>query len=91
MCRGEVRMDSAAETLVEIVDAEAAALEVWCVQIGDRAWTVEAENWLSALGWAVQRSGELPQLRRLAIDVRPDGRVVVLDVKGGTRASLQRR
>jgi hypothetical protein len=82
-------MDSSAETLLEH-DLRPEPLPRWRVAMGAEEWEVEAENWLAALGWALERAGELPRLRRLAIDVRPDGRVVVLDVRGGTRVSLRR-
>jgi hypothetical protein len=47
------------------------------------AHEVEAANWLLALGHALDASGDVPALDRLAIEVLPNGQVLARDARTG--------
>ena len=56
---------------------------------GMDAVEVEAENWVVALGRALEQRGAVEALTRLACEVLPNGTVLARDIEGGTRYVVQ--
>lgn len=56
---------------------------------GSDPTTVEAPNWLVALGLALEAAGNATDLRRLACEVLPNGTAIAKDLQGGARYVVQ--